>query len=232
VSLRTSEISIDSASRRLAARRIGDDGGAAPGPGILFLHGLHSDQIGYEARANALASTLGATCLTFDLGGHGRSEGGREDLSLRDHLDEAVAAYDALSDLGDVDRGRIGVCGASYGGYLAALLVARRAVRRLFLRAPALYPDDWLEVPLRLRGRVDGPPPTSAALTGLSRFDGDVLVLESGRDEAIPHAVVEAYLRASPRARHEVIRDATHSLSEPAWQAEFVRLLQEWFTPL
>jgi pimeloyl-ACP methyl ester carboxylesterase len=59
-----------------------------------------------------------------------------------------------------------------------------------------------------------------------------VLVLESGRDEAIPHAVVEAYLRACPRARHEVIRDATHRLTDPAWEAEFVRLLQEWFTTL
>jgi len=227
----SSDIAIESGARRLAARRTsGATGGAAPG--ILFLHGLHSDQSGYGPRAEAAASELGAVCLTVDLGGHGRSDGAREELSPRDHLGDALAAYDALVGSGGVDPDRVGVCGASYGAFLAALLAARRPVRRLLLRAPALYPDDWLDVPLTARGPLIGTPPASAALDSLARFDGDVLVVESGSDETIPPATVQAYLRARPGARHEVIAGATHRLAEPAWDEAFLRLVLDWFRPL
>jgi pimeloyl-ACP methyl ester carboxylesterase len=232
VQVSRSDIAIECDGRTLAARRFGRDDPAARGPAILFLHGLHSDQAGYQPRAEAVASHLGVVCLTFDLGGHGRSDGVRDDLSPHDHLHEAIAAYDALGALGGVDPQRVGVCAASYGAYLAALLVARRPVQRLFLRAPALYPDDWLDVPLHERGRLGGPPPDSAALASVGRFEGEILVLESGSDEVIPHATIEAYLRACPGARHEVIAGATHRLAEPAWNARFVELMLEWFTPL
>jgi hypothetical protein len=45
--------------------------GAGKRPGILFVHGLRSDQIGYRIRARTVAGALGAACLTFDLSGHG-----------------------------------------------------------------------------------------------------------------------------------------------------------------
>jgi uncharacterized protein len=227
---RINDLIIDSSGRRLAARRIG--GGDAIASGLLFLHGLHSDQTGYRARAEAASLRLGAVCLTVDLGGHGRSDGAREDLSPRNHLDDALAAYDALLASGGVDQQRVGVCGASYGAYLTALLVQRRPVRRVLLRAPSLYPDQWLDVPLRLRQPLGSPPATSAAQRSLAAFDGDVLVLESGADEVISHATVEAYLSATRRARLEVIPEATHRLTNPAWEATFVRLLLEWFADL
>lgn len=67
-------------------------------------------------------------------------------------------AYDALRGAEGVDPARIGVCGASYGGFLAALLSGLRDPKRLLIRAPALYPDDWLDLPLGSRGeRPDAP---------------------------------------------------------------------------
>jgi pimeloyl-ACP methyl ester carboxylesterase len=226
------DITIDSDGRRLAARRM--DGGdiATDKPAILFLHGLHSDQTGYEPRAKAAASSLGAVCLTFDLGGHGRSDSDADSLSLRDHLHDAVAAYDALVASDGVNPERVGVCAASYGGYLAALLVAERPIRRLLLRAPALYADECLDVPLRQRGTLGDVPSSSVALESLGRFDGEVLVVESGRDEVIPHAMVKAYLERCQHAGHEIIAEATHRLADPAWEAQFVRLVLEWFAPL
>jgi len=97
-------------------------GPAEQRPGVLFVHGLHSTQAGYAERAEALAEAIGAVCLTFDLGGHGESEGSQPSLSLADHIGDVVVAYDRLVAERDVDPGRIGVAGASYGGYLAAVL--------------------------------------------------------------------------------------------------------------
>ena len=219
--------------RRLAARLFDGSGGASGAPAILFLHGLRSDQRGYESRALAAAQALGAVCLTFDLGGHGESDGDAELLSPREHLAEVCRAYDTLlSAEAAPDRSRVGVCGASYGGLLAALLLAERPVGRLLLRAPALYPDALLDVALAERGELADPAPSSVALANLAAFAGETLVLESGRDAVIAHETIEAYLGASPRMRHELMPDATHHLADPAWKARFESLIVEWFGEL
>jgi hypothetical protein len=56
-----------------------------------------------------------------------------------------------------------------------------------------------------------------------------VLIVESGRDETIPHEVVAAYVAASRNTRHQIIADATHSLSDPTWNAAFVRMILNFF---
>ena len=201
-------------------------------PAILFLHGLGTGQDGYEPRARLAAERLGAACLTFDLGGHGATDGVRERLSARDHLAEACCAYDALCTAGAPARERVGVCGASYGAFLAALLLGERRVSRLLLRAPALYPDAWIDLPLGERGTLAGAPASSLALDRVAAFAGETLVLESGRDAVIERDTIEAYLTASPRVHHEVIAEATHHLSEPAWKARFEALIVEWFAAL
>ena len=197
----------------------------------MFIHGLHSTQAGYGPRAEAAATELGATSLSFDLSGHGESEGDKHSITLREHLAEALLAYDTLCEAGDVDAERIGVAGASYGGYLAALLSGLRDPKRLLIRAPALYPDDWLDLPPGARGERPEVP-HSQALQAIGRFAGEVLVLESEHDEVVPAAAVRAYVASAPNARHEMLAGAGHGLAEPEWEAAFVRWLLEWFRPL
>jgi pimeloyl-ACP methyl ester carboxylesterase len=203
-----------------------------PRPGILFLHGLHSDQRGYLRRAEIASRRLGATCLTVDLSGHGESVAALDRLSLRDHLADALAAYDVLASSAHVEPTRMGVCGASYGGYLAAAMTTRRPVGRLLLRAPALYADDDFDTSLADRATGVAPAAAGALLRSLARFDGEVLVVESERDEVVPHATIEAYADAFPHAHATVIPEATHALTDPAWEATFVGLVLSWFREL
>jgi pimeloyl-ACP methyl ester carboxylesterase len=201
-------------------------------PGLLFIHGLHSSQSGYLERAEAATEQLGAVCLTFDLGGHGESDGKPSTLSVRDHLTDVIAAYDCLAEDRDVDAGRIGVVGASYGGYLAALLTARRPVGALALRAPVIYRDSELDVPLALRRDGKEVPETSAGLAALAGFARPVLIVESGKDEDVPPTMIQAYREACPGAEHVLIADAGHELSRPEWRAAFLDALLEFFRKL
>lgn len=197
--------------------------------GVLFLHGWNSSQRGYLPRARAVEADCGARCLSFDLAGHGEhATRPASEFSPRQHLAEAAAKYDELAASAGVDPARIGVCGASYGAYLAALLVGERPLASLLLRAPALYPDAAIDSPPRERRTGVERPADALALRNLAGFAGPVTLVESERDEVIPHAVVEAYLAACPRARHTVIPGAAHSLSDPAWNEAFLAEILAW----
>jgi uncharacterized protein len=233
---RTLEIRIPAGQRLLAGRLFEPepaDGALARTrgqAGLLFVHGYDSDQRGYRSRAEAACLELGLTCLTFDLGGHGKSTGDRLGLSRRDHLQDLIAAHDRLQAVRGVDPARIGVCGASYGAYLACLLTGERPVQRLLLRAPALADDDSATGAVAERQQVEEP--ASTALRNLRDFDGDTLVLESAADEVIPHAVIDRYLEAASHGTHHVIPDATHALVREEWNAAFIREILDWFRDL
>ena len=196
-------------------------------PGILFVHGFKSDQSGYRSRARTASDELHAVCLTFDLSGHGHSASAVElpSLTPRNHFDDVKAAFDMLTSNTLVDPTRIGVCGASYGAYLAALLIWERQIRRLLLRAPALYSDDQFGLPHRLRRHSQADADAPMLMESMKSFGGAVLVLESGADQEISHEIIEVYLEACPRARHQVIAGAAHALTEPEWKAQFLRAI-------
>ena len=219
-------------NRRLAGRLFLPSKSAAPGPGLLFVHGLGSDQTGYAPRAERAAAALGAVCLTFDLSGHGRSDGDWNTLAPCDHLMDVVASYDALISHEGVDAARIGICGASYGAYLSALVLPRRQVRRLLLRAPALYDDELFNVPLSYprRPRADATAPQ--LIRALHDFRGEILVLESGADQTIPHSVIEWYLQNCRNARHQVIEGAAHALTAEKWRQAFLAEIVSFFHEL
>ncbi len=226
------EVRLTSGPHELAATVVGPRGVGHPGPAILFLHGMASNRRGYLARAERAAADLGATCLALDLSGHGASTGRLPEIAPHQHLADVVAGHDALLRLGAVDAARVGVCGSSYGGFLAAWLTGSRPTARLLVRAPTIVADRYLDRPLRERVRDRSPESASRWRGALGAFAGPVLVLESEHDEVIPHAVIEAYLSTAPHATHRILRGAAHALTDPRWRAAFEAELVEFFADL
>ena len=133
---------------------------AAPRGSVLFIHGWGGAQDANDVRLARQLVADGFHCLTFDLAGHGRSEGRVEDFTVAQYLAQAVAAYDRLA-----ANTPLYVCGSSFGAYLSLLLSTQRPVAGLGLRVPANYPDEIL----------NGPPvatSTSRALLGPGSFLG------------------------------------------------------------
>jgi uncharacterized protein len=231
------EIVFEARGRRLYGsvfppRQVGES--PHPRPGILFAHGLGSDQKGYRTRAQVATRELDVACLTFDFSGHGQHAlpGELEVLTPEDHLIDLSAAYDELARLSFVETTKIGVCAASYGAYIATLLTREKQVARLLLRAPAMYGDNDFRRPLAPGRNSRASASASMLTTSLAAFKGEVLILESGADDTIPPEVIAAYRVACPKAQHQVIADAAHRLTDPKWQEQFLQAIIDFFGKL
>lgn len=64
-------------------------------PAVLFLHGWKSRQQTESHYAQVMAKN-GFIAMTYDMRGHGDSDGDQEALTRKDFLIDAIAAYDYL----------------------------------------------------------------------------------------------------------------------------------------
>jgi dienelactone hydrolase len=150
-----------------------------------------------------------------------------------DHRQDVVAAYDYLVSIVDVNPTRMGVCGASYGAYLAALITATRVVKRLILRAPALARDIEFPGLQRQPNDCEAIPEGFDSIEILRRYSGAVLILECERDEVIPKSHITAYLAACAHAEPRPIVGAPHALpANSRWDHLFVDAINDWFEQL
>src|SRR3954452_17130578 len=211
-------------------------------PGFLFVQGWGSGQEVYLARAREIAA-LGCVCLTFEPRGVSRDHPEHESVTREENLRALLAAYDVLAGQPAVDASAIGVVGSSYGGYLTAVLSSLRPVRWLALRVPALYKDeDWAlpkrgldrdELAAYRRSAVGAA--ENRALGACAAFEGDVLIVESERDDVVTHPVIANYMAAFERAHsltYRIIAGADHGLSEVPWQQAYTSLLVTWATEM
>lgn len=211
-------------------------------PGVLFVHGWGGSQQRDLARARGIAG-LGCVCLTFDLRGHEKTVAARETVTREHNLADIVAAYDRLCQHPAVDASCIAVIGSSYGGYLSTLLCARRAVRWLALRVPALYWDEEWDLPKRqldvarlaqYRQRL-WTTRDNLALSACAEFAGDVLLVESEHDDFVPHTTLMSYRAAFEKAHsltHRTLVGADHALSQDRDQQAYTRLLINWISEM
>ncbi len=210
-----------------------------PLPALLFIHGWRSNKTGNVKRAEELIK-YGFISLCIDLRGHGDSEGNVEEYSRKDHMEDIKNAYKYLTDLKEADKEKIGIVGASYGGYLSAVAVNDLKFNRLVLRVPALYFDDNFDVPTDklIKGDPkafktwDLTPEKSLALKGVKNFKGNILIIEAENDTIIPHEVIENYRKiANPKkTKYVLMRDTPHSLETKAQEEAYLYILKNWLT--
>jgi dienelactone hydrolase len=235
------KLNLKSQNQKLAATLIKPEAFKKPLPALIFIHGWKSNQEGNIKRATEIAK-LGFICLTLDLRGHGKSEGSNEQFSRQDHLEDIKTAYNYLAGLKEVNPEKIGIIGSSYGGYLSAVASNFLDFKWLVLRVPALYFDQKFDVPTeKLIGKDETgeafkstnlTPKESLALKGVANFQGDILIVESEKDEIIPHQVIENYLKYIPEKSltYEIMKDTRHSLESEEQEEEYIGILKNWLS--
>ena len=105
---------------------------------------------------------------------------------------------------------------------------------------PALYIDSGWEVPklqlhrdqdLRAYRSTFVPAESNRALRACAEFKGDLLIVESERDDIIPPAVITSYREAALQAHsltYRCIAGADHGLTDDASQRAYTALLTQW----
>ena len=105
-------------------------------PGVVFLGGFRSDMTGTKAvHLEDWAKARGRAFLRLDYSGHGASSGDFLEGAIGDWAEDAIAAFDALTE------GKQVLVGSSMGGWMALLLARARPERVAGLIGIAAAPD-------------------------------------------------------------------------------------------
>lgn len=105
-------------------------------PGVVFLHGFHSDMNGGKALAlEQLCRQRNLSFVRFDLFGHGASSGRVEQGCVGRWTEDALAVIDQLTEGPQI------LVGSSLGGWLALLAALQRPGRVAGLVGIAAAPD-------------------------------------------------------------------------------------------
>lgn len=105
-------------------------------PGVVFLGGFMSDMTGTKAvTLEEFCRARGQAFLRFDYRGHGASSGRFEDGTIGLWADDALAAFDQLTDGPQI------LVGSSMGGWIALLTALARRGRVAGLVGIAAAPD-------------------------------------------------------------------------------------------
>ena len=93
-------------------------------PGIIFIHGLHSDMEGLKAiNIEKYAKKNGLSFIRFDCRGHGKSFGKFENFTISDWKNDLIEIIDKLT------KGPQILIGSSMGGWLMILASKARPKR-------------------------------------------------------------------------------------------------------
>ena len=212
--------------------------GEPPYPGVIFFHGLTSSQDKYIPMAEALAQ-VGIAGMTVNIRAHGQSGGTLETLTARDGISDCIIAYNFLSQLPNVDPSRLGLCGGSFGGLLAASVSQLRDVKSIVQRAPATYSDEMMQMKyteiMADQGQIFFKIANAHATPGIramEKFKGSLLVVACELDAIIPRTIPQAYYDAASAAQRRefiVLKGAEHSLQTDEIRKQFTDQLVKWF---
>ena len=225
-------------------------------PGVVFLGGFMSDMTGSKATTlEAFCRARGQAFLRFDYRGHGASSGRFEDGTIGLWADDALTAFDRLTDGPQI------LVGSSMGGWIALLTAVKRRQRIAGLVGIAAAPDFtedllWTAMPPEQRAAIarDGlihlpsqysDKPYSITLKliedgrrhlllrGTIDLDCPVRLLHGLRDPDVPwqRSLQLADKLAADDVRIHLVKDGDHRLSREQDLRLLCRTVEELLQP-
>lgn len=169
---------------------------------ILSLIGWSSAKSRYADLLTGICQRTGMSALVFDYSGHGESNFPLSKTRPAQHFLEVICAYDYLRE--NYPNAEIIVMGASYGGYMAAILNQFRPVKRQVIRVPGLYkPEDfysyapdWRNDSLYEYRRDPKLVASNPLFKKAKEYKGTTLVVVHEKDEQIPSFITDEYIKA------------------------------------
>jgi len=220
--------------------------------GVVFFHGFTGDRMESHwlfVKSSRALTAAGIASLRFDFYGSGESDGEFHEATFEGEISDAHAAVEFMSQQKGIDPRRLGLCGLSLGGAVAANLACRSGAKALVLLAAvahltqlqALAEQKTQPIPgdsdLReysghlvsshfLDGREKFEP-----LAAIAEFHGPTLIIHPEKDEFLPLSHPEDfYQSAAARVKQKlIIPGADHTFTYIAWEGEVIRLKVEWF---
>lgn len=209
--------------------------GNGPFPGVIFFHGSGGTGEMHFENAKKLSEN-GIVTFAINYRGGGLSEGIFEDQTIEMGIEDGRHAIETFLNQKEVDRNRLGFCGGSFGGFIAATLCNFFPVKSLLLEAPAAYSSEISKTTQRDSDdeiRRDNFI-TSESYTEIAKYSGNLLVVQCEFDDVLPQGMVEEYdKRATSVKTHEhfVLKGAKHRISiNPEARLEFQKKVIEFFS--
>ena len=209
--------------------------GTGPFPAVIFFHGSGSKGLTYFETAKQL-SEKGVLGFAFNFRGCGISDGKFGKITIGEGEEDAREALKLFLSQADVDKKRYGICGSSYGGFLAALISPDFNFKSMILSVPASYPKFAMKLKQgTLLSKILKTEDfnNSESYSKIKNFSGRLLVIRAENDEIIKPGMAEKYLESTDQALQKeefVIKNAKHEISK---NPKAKRLLQkkiiDWF---